>query len=729
MRSSSRFRSAVLCSALVALCVDPLVSYAQDDSRFTTDEKVVNIGNVGLSISTRGYVGRMFGVRSGANYPPSFEYPLGSGIEHLWMAGLWVGARNSLDPSDVMVSAAIVDQALQAGATEPNGLEFKANSVTVTDENGEAQSRDDPLSALLISRNPLQQNFRLDALADEHFILRYSDENASGVDVGTFPETDPRAGQPRNPHVPMGLDVRCDVLAFSSRFADSFVILLFEVEHVGEKFLEDVYLGWYVEPLVIDRFAYEGQDISGGDLFFGEVQGYLSPEPNAREAASEHFSRELMLADPDARLIYRFNGGGDRSDATSWSGVRFLGSDAPEGFDVNYRQWVYSGGVGGIPNENDYADLARYAYMSGCDPRQPREQLIAALADGCRNQVTDAGRPEDPTGLDYTGERNWVGMVSVGPWPSMNPGDKVRFAIAMVAGENADQLLANSAVAQFNYDNGFAVPPGPPSPRLRAIPRNNAVELRWEPGVPTPPDSTYNPVTASPEYHRSILTNEFDFQGYRIYRIDAEKPSRDPFEEAKVLAEFDIATTVEGERDPQGFNTGLPPLDDGERLFIDRNVVNGYPYLYAVTSYSNSDPRREIFEIESGFNENSLVVVPGSGPDGMADRGEERPPISVYPNPYRGGSLYDSRFEDTSEPRELGRRIYFANVPSNANIDVYNIAGTRIVRLQNRGASSSIVEWDMLSEQVRTIAPGLYVWAAEDLDTGDVQRGKLVILK
>ena len=34
-----------------------------------------------------------------------------------------------------------------------------------------------------------------------------------------------------------------------------------------------------------------------------------------------------------------------------------------------------------------------------------------------------------------------------------------------------------------------------------------------------------------------------------------------------------------------------------------------------------------------------------------------------------------------------------------------------------------------MSEETRAIAPGLYVYAVENLETGDIQRGKLVILK
>ncbi|HKK71364.1 MAG TPA: hypothetical protein VKA86_09105 [Candidatus Krumholzibacteria bacterium] len=715
MRQRTLFCSFALGVVTGAACLVPLPSSAQTDSdlKFATDKRVVSIGNVGLAFATRGFIGEMFG--SGQSSRPSFEFPLNSGVEHLWSAGLWVGAIDGFTRQP-LVSAGVVDATLDAGSSSPSGFEFSPQTVRV--EGGDDdQVIEDPLAALLISRNPLQQNFRLDALADEHFILRYNDTSASGGDESGI----------TNPHVPMGLEVRCDILGYASRFADSFVIMLFEVTNVGDRFLENVHLGWYIEPIVVNRGKLEFP-ASGGDLFFGDIQGYLGPERIAQETASEFFDPGLLEADPSARVVYRIDADGDGGDATSWSGVRYLGSDAPDGAYFNYRQWQYSS-TGGIPNEAEYGDPARYAYMRGCEPERPLEDLLADLSEGCGEQVVDAGPGEGQGSTNFTSEGNWVGMFSIGPWPALNPGESANFAIAMVAGADADEMLNNSSIAQFSFDNGFTLPSGPPSPNLNAVARGNAVELRWDPGE-RPEPGAYDPATASPEFHRSVLTNEPDFQGYRIYRIDGDVVTEDPFEQAALIAEFDIDTNVDGTSDDRGFNTGLPPLVDGQRVFVDRNVLNGFPYRYAVTSYSAPDPRAGLPELESGFNENSVVVVPGSGPTGTNPDldASERDAVSVYPNPYRAASLYDNRFP-SGEPRELGRSIFFANVPPRANIDVYNLAGTRIVQLQNRSVDDTLVEWNVMSEETRAIAPGLYVYAVENLETGDIQRGKLVILK
>jgi hypothetical protein len=100
----------------------------------------------------------------------------------------------------------------------------------------------------------------------------------------------------------------------------------------------------------------------------------------------------------------------------------------------------------------------------------------------------------------------------------------------------------------------------------------------------------------------------------------------------------------------------------------------------------------------------------------------------VYPNPYRGSALFDAR-RPGGEPAELGRKIYFTNVPAHAIISIYNVSGTLVDQLQRDDDSTGQVAWDMLSEYTRALAPGLYVYAVENLDNGEIQRGKLVIIK
>ena len=97
----------------------------------------------------------------------------------------------------------------------------------------------------------------------------------------------------------------------------------------------------------------------------------------------------------------------------------------------------------------------------------------------------------------------------------------------------------------------------------------------------------------------------------------------------------------------------------------------------------------------------------------------------MYPNPYRAGSYFDSRQSE----RELGRKIWFTGLPERCRIQVFNLAGDLVKTLHHDDPVSGQESWDILSEPVRAIATGLYIYVVEDLDRGKIQRGKLVIIK
>ncbi len=56
-----------------------------DNSKFT------NVGNIGLTVSNFGVYGNGLLNLTQPGHQPSCEYPIGSGIEHIFQGGLWVG--------------------------------------------------------------------------------------------------------------------------------------------------------------------------------------------------------------------------------------------------------------------------------------------------------------------------------------------------------------------------------------------------------------------------------------------------------------------------------------------------------------------------------------------------------------------------------------------------------------------------------------------------------------
>jgi hypothetical protein len=320
---------------------------------------------------------------------------------------------------------------------------------------------------------------------------------------------------------------------------------------------------------------------------------------------------------------------------------------------------------------------------------------------------------------DYTMPFDWVSLLSAGPFPYVAPDDTIHVTYAIVCGADSLAILANSRVAQVAYDDGFSIPAGPPSPVLEVGYDWNTVVLKWAPGDSLDADNgrplSRDDPRRSPEHHISTITGKLDFQGYRIYRYRGEVIDQDPYALSDLVAEYDKIDGV-------GFDTGLPPLDDqGRRVFaLDSDLLDGFPYWYSVISYSAPDLEEGLPSFESGFNENAVLVYPGPQPPASASVAR----VGVAPNPYRGGSSYDN----PAEP-ELGRKIWFTNLPARCTIKIFTVAGDLVRTLRHDNPAEGKHSWDVLSQYGRAIASGLYIYSVENLDTGEVQRGKLVIIK
>ena len=136
---------------------DVLTKTLEDQSNFTT------VGNIGLSVTNFGMYGSGW-----VNWPdvPSCEYPIGSGIEHLFAGGLWVGgftkssliSTNKLGP---FVSTAAID-ASTISSNRGGGFEYT----------NAAEDQIIERSSLLDSRF-----YDPEAISHQDFVMDFSDTN------------------------------------------------------------------------------------------------------------------------------------------------------------------------------------------------------------------------------------------------------------------------------------------------------------------------------------------------------------------------------------------------------------------------------------------------------------------------------------------------------------------------------------------------------------------------
>lgn len=92
--------------------------------------------------------------------------------------------------------------------------------------------------------------------------------------------------------------------------------------------------------------------------------------------------------------------------------------------------------------------------------------------------------------------------------------------------------------------------------------------------------------------------------------------------------------------------------------------------------------------------------------------------IRAVPNPYYAHSNY--------ELSSLNRVIKFVNMPEAATVRLYNLAGDLVRTLRKDNSSSSILEWDLLTENRLPVASGVYVYHVEVPGAGQTI-GKMVV--
>lgn len=600
-------------------------------------------------------------------YFPSCQYPLHSGTEHIYRGGLWVGARASDGKLHV-----------STGAQDANGLE---EGDEIREFVNDIHTKVDTLS-----NNQNSPFYDPSALATQQFNCYFND-------FVVF-----ESGN----HTPLGLDVTMRTLAWGSTYADDFVILDYTIRNISGTELRDVYLGFWCDTTVGNIDVTNPYDSSGSSPWV-----YVD-DMNGAWGAAGYDLPEYVTPNNDSNIwmTYEHDDDGELGLAESWVGIRLLGTDrTPQPAEgvrpVSYNAWRFRQ----VPAEDDI-------YYEPGAPDVPLDGKYQLMSNG----DFDVGMTQE---VNYDVANNWVSLLSTGPFPFWAPGDSLKITVAVTCGADSLALLENSQVAQVAYDTGFALPSGPPSPILEFAYVDNSVIIRWEPGTDTDPETGFALDADSPlripEHHINETSARPDFQGYRIFRYEGEKFSADPVGQSVVLAELDKI-------DDRGFNTGLPDLTpDGKRQFIDTNLKEGHAYWYSVVSFSLADEVTGQQGFESGYFENAQKVYPGPAP---ATAGDSQS-VGVYPNPYR----VTSAFEPGIGEIETHRKIWFTGLPARCRIQVFNLVGDLVKTLDHDDPLDGKEDWDLLSEPVRAIASGLYIYVVEDLATGDIQRGKLVIIK
>ncbi len=237
---------------------------------------------IGLCFYNNGFVGNNFNSRS-----PSFEFPLGSNIDHMVRGGLWVGAK-TVD-NEIRVSTATVDG--------------RVGDINITSEFL-------PIPGDVVQIKSTLDNKYYDptARSEQDFLCSYADTAAEILEPGTNVR-----------HLALNIRVDLETLLWSFPPFDDIVFANFRITNLSPTDpLYDVYAGFYAEL----------------------ASGYKDPA-NANWTSGWFKKKALIYAD-SLHYVGEHNYNYDGGLAPTWGGIQFLGLNPPVPADsarISFNWW------------------------------------------------------------------------------------------------------------------------------------------------------------------------------------------------------------------------------------------------------------------------------------------------------------------------------------------------------------------------------------------------------
>ena len=686
------------------------------------EEKNTSVSNVKVAVTNVGTFGNAFrGYRDGSA-TTSCEFPAGSGVEHLFESGIWIGGiRNGQE----LVTTAAVD-ATQGYITGGSGFEFSAVPGTQLTER--STFKDSPF-------------FTPQAISHQDYVATFSDRFV------TVPNTNIQIQN----HTPMFVDVELRTYNFNFAFSDFVVFVDMDIVNRGDlnggaNLIDSLHIGLWANTVVRNLNVTPAG--SGGAAFYDKGgNGYID----------------------SLQMAYCYDHSGDVGFTNSYIGQKFLGASDKFGFHHpkvdsvfydNYNAWIFNNpGTGTFQAPSGEAQ--RYNKMTrGLDDETCWTKDSACGSGGTfQQQLNSAGNRSD--------------LVSVGPFRDFQKGDTIKISFAFILAPKVEdgnpytdntvgqqaQFRANAIRAQtaFNGEdvnfngvldagedgdkNGvitrFILPSPPDIPKTKIVAEDNKVTLYWSNNA----EASIDPISQT-----------MDFEGYRVFltKLGFDVIGvPDLLRDLKPLEEYDIVgNQISNEIGLEDIVLTDPIKFEGDSItyyykYEINNLLNGWQYAVGVSAFDTGDEEQNLESLESSLLANNFRVFPGKK---VNDDMVENEPYA-YPNPYYFGASWEGQ----SNFQEQSRKLIFANLPKKCIIRIFTPAGDLIDEIyhdqnykgedirwfQTFGSddakknkfSGGEHAWDLLSNFTQIVSRGVYLFAVEDLETGKVKKGKFAIIK
>ncbi len=448
----------------------------------------------------------------------------------------------------------------------------------------------------------------------------------------------------------LGLEVESRIYQWSNVEAEDAIFLIYKIQNKSNKNLTKVIFGMWGDPHIGGPKDYADDwasfDKSLEMVFAWDDDDYSIDNPNIipgylgyKFLESPGLANDNIDNDNDGMIDESWTDGEDNDD--DWRAENDdVGVDGvPNTGDEGEKDGVPTAGdpfdirKPGEPNY-EFTDIDESDMIGLTSFRQPQFSGLRISNDEL--MWNEYLQPDTWDSTNIEGGDN-VFMYSSGIFPlkAVNnvPYEQIseaikRFSIALIVGEDRNDLELNAKTVQRIYNSGYQFAKPPAKPNLTAVPGDRQVMLYWD-----------NIAEASID----PITKENDFEGYVIYRsvgydfLDQQNitdiyGNKFLFEPLKsingVSAKFDL------ENDYSGIST-IPYTGRGvsyylgenlgiRNVYVDsNNVINGQTYYYAVVSYDHGSdslgiPPTECSKIitfnattdEFTFDVNTAQVIP-----------------------------------------------------------------------------------------------------------------------
>jgi hypothetical protein len=365
---------------------------------------VHNVGELQMHVGNWGQFGSWPGSGLPFSEAPSAQWPAGSGVEYLFVAGLWVGAikngvpavstaayafefRPTADPLDIMYRTA---EGAQGGSRPPS---------RTADDDRDGETDEDWLNGFDDDGDgAIDEDFA--AISKQMLSCQYYDNTSTATQI--YPE-----------HNPLNLHVRQESYQWEEDRFDDFVGANFWITNVGETVLEDLFIGFFAD----------------GDAGSRNTDNYWEDD------ATAYVGRPALCTDlgpVSIDVAYTYDVDGDDGETPGYFGIMFLGHTVdPTGEFAPRRVGI-----------STYANFSgSQSFEEGGDPTNDFERYELLSSETIERAASVP--------------RDYRMLMCAGPFAELLPGSTLVFQTAFVIGDGLNGMIGKAANAQLTYNGAW----------------------------------------------------------------------------------------------------------------------------------------------------------------------------------------------------------------------------------------------------------------------------------